>query len=94
MSVDVPILQSYGIYISQLVRFTRSCTSCLDLHSKEYSNHFKNIDTGLQISHFETKKKHLEYSPCHTLSFCLNVVKYRFKNVFPKESITRSSTVI
>ena len=29
-----PRLQSYGIYISQLVRFARCCTSVLDFHSK------------------------------------------------------------
>ena len=34
LSGDVPRLQSYGIYISQLVRFTRCCTSVLDFHSK------------------------------------------------------------
>ena len=31
---DVPRLPSYGIYISQLVRFARCCTSILDFHSK------------------------------------------------------------
>ena len=31
---DVPRLPSYGIYISQLVRFARCCTSVLDFHSK------------------------------------------------------------
>ena len=31
---DVPRLQSYGIYISQLVRFARCCTSVFDFHSK------------------------------------------------------------
>ena len=34
LSVDVPRLPSYGIYISQLVRFARCCTSVLDFHSK------------------------------------------------------------
>ena len=31
---DVPSLPSYGIYISELVRFTRCCTSVLDFDSK------------------------------------------------------------
>ena len=31
---DVPRLSSYGIYILQLVRFARCCTSVLDFHSK------------------------------------------------------------
>ena len=34
MSGDVPNLPSYGIYISQLVRFNRCCTSVFDFHSK------------------------------------------------------------
>ena len=32
LSGDFPILQSCGIYISQLVRFARCCTSVLDFH--------------------------------------------------------------
>ena len=31
---DVPRLQSYGVYIFQLVRFARCCTSVLHFHSK------------------------------------------------------------
>ena len=34
LSGDVPRLPSFGIYISQLVRFARWCTSILDFHSK------------------------------------------------------------
>ena len=34
LSGDVPRLPSYGIYISQLVRFAKSCISVLDFHSK------------------------------------------------------------
>ena len=34
LSGDVPILPSYGIYISQLLRFARCCTSVIDFHSK------------------------------------------------------------
>ena len=34
LSGDVPRLPSYGIYISQLVRFARCCTSVFDLNSK------------------------------------------------------------
>ena len=34
LSGDVPRLPPYGIYISQLVRFARCCTSVLDFHSK------------------------------------------------------------
>ena len=34
LSGDFPRLPSYGIYISQLVRFDRCCTSIFDFHSK------------------------------------------------------------
>ena len=34
LSGDVSRLPSYGIYISQLVRYARCCTSVLDFHSK------------------------------------------------------------
>ena len=34
LSGDVPRLPSYGIYISQLVRFARCCASVLDFYSK------------------------------------------------------------
>ena len=34
LSGDVPRLPSYGIYISQLVRFARCCASVFDFHSK------------------------------------------------------------
>ena len=34
LSGDVPRLPSYGIYILQLVRFARCCTSVFDFHSK------------------------------------------------------------
>ena len=33
LSGDVPRLPSYGICISQLVRFARCCTNVLDFHS-------------------------------------------------------------
>ena len=36
LSGDVPRLPSYGIYISQLVRFARCCTSVLEFHSKNF----------------------------------------------------------
>ena len=34
LSGDVPRLPSYGVYISQLVRFARCCTSVSDFNSK------------------------------------------------------------
>ena len=39
-------------------------------------------------------EKHLESSSGHTLTCCLNLVKYGFKNMLRMESLTRFSTVI
>ena len=49
-SGGVPRLPSYVVYISQLVRFARCCTSVSDYPFQKSSNHFKTTDTGLQIS--------------------------------------------
>ena len=49
-SGDVPRLPSYVVYISQLVRFARSCTSVSDYPFQKSSNYFQTTDTGLQIS--------------------------------------------
>ena len=90
-SGDVPRLQPNGVYISEVIRFARCCTIASDSHSKKYSNHFQTTNTGLQISH---ASKYLESSSVHTLIFYLNLVKYRFRNIFRKESLNRSSTMI
>ena len=44
-------------------------------------------DHSLRFTHI-----HLENSSCHTLSFCQNFVKYLFKNMALKESLTWSPT--
>ena len=49
-SGDVPRLSSYVVYISQLVRFARCCTSVSDYPFQKSSNYFQTTDTGLQIS--------------------------------------------
>ena len=49
-SGDVPRLPSYVVYISQLVRFARCCTSVSDNPFQKSSNYFQATDTGLQIS--------------------------------------------
>ena len=46
LSGDVIRLQSYGIYISQLVRFAMCCTSVLDFHSKNLQISFKLLTQG------------------------------------------------
>ena len=45
----------------------------------------------IDITSFE---KHLESSLDYTLNFCQNLVIFRSKNIYQKESLTRSSTVI
>ena len=48
LSGDVPRLPSYGIYISQLVRFARCCTSVLDFHSKNLQITSKLLTQGFR----------------------------------------------
>ena len=54
-SGDVPRLPSYGIYISQLVRFARCCTSVLDFHSKNLQITLKLLTQGYR--HHKLRKK-------------------------------------
>ena len=56
------------------------------------------LNTFIKLQHFLIRVTHIDYlekkiviSSGHTLSFCSNLVKYRSKNMFPKESLTRSS---
>ena len=92
LSGDVPRLPSYGIYISQLVRFARCCTSVFDFHSKNLQITSKLLTQGYRyITNFG---KRLGSSLGHTLNFCPNSVKYRFRIMYHKESLTLSSTVI
>ena len=91
LSGDVPRLPSYGIYISQLVRFARCCASVFDfilIIIKSLQNYWHR---HADITSFEIR---LESSLGHTLNFCPNLVQYRFKNMFLNESLTRSSTAI
>ena len=78
LSGDVPRLLSYGIYISQLVRFARWCTNVLI----SILNIFKSLQTyfaGIaDITSFGTR---LESSLGPTRNFCPNLVQYRFKNM-------------
>ena len=94
LSGDVPRLPSYGIYISQLVRFARCFTSVFYFHSKNLQITSKLLTQGYR---YHKLRKRLESSLGRTLNFCPNLVQYRFKNnimYFKKESLTRSSTVI
>ena len=73
-SGDVPRLPSYVVYISQPVRFARCCTSVSDYPFQKSSNYFHILTQGTYITSFEN---HLESSSGHTLTFYLNLVKYR-----------------
>ena len=71
LSGDVPRLPSYGIYISQLVRFARCCTSVFDLKIfKSLQNYWHRVT---DITSFG---KRLESSLGHTQNFCPNLVQY------------------
>ena len=90
LSGDVPRLSSYGIYISQLVRFARCCTSVLDFHSKNFQI-LQNC--WHRVIDIQSSEKHLESSLDHTLNFCRNLMIFRTKNICQKESLARSFTV-
>ena len=55
LSGDVPRLPSYGIYISQLVRFARCCTSVLDFHSKNLQITSKLLIQGYRYHKHRTR---------------------------------------
>ena len=91
LSGDIPRLPSYGIYISQLVRFV-GVVLALWISILKISKLLRNCwHRVIDITSFE---KHLESSLDHTLNFCRNLVIFRSKNICQKESLTRSSTVI
>ena len=88
-----PRLPSYGVNISQLVRFARLGVALpFRISIIKLFNLLPNYLCRVpDITSFE---KHSESSSGHTLTCCLNLVKYSFKNMLRKESFTRSSTVI
>ena len=55
LSGDVPRLPSYGIYISQLVRFARCCTSVFDFHSKNIQINSKLLTQGYRYHKLRKK---------------------------------------
>ena len=58
----------------------------------------RHIDTftksNIKIDKLDLFGKKLESSFSHTLNFCPDLVKYRFKNMYLKKQLTQSSTVI
>ena len=88
---DVPRLPSYGIYISQLVRFARCCTSVFDFHSKNLQITSKLLTQGYRYHKLRKTfgKFFRSYSELQS-----KFGEYRFRIIFHKESLTLSSTVI
>ena len=87
---DVPRLPSHGIYILQLVRFARCYTSVVIsilIISKLLQNCLHRV---IDITSFE---KLLESSLYHTQNFYRNLVVFRSKNMYLKESLTGSHRV-
>ena len=87
LTVDVSRLPSYGIQFAHLFRLPRCCTSVLDSHSKIFKWLQSLWHSVTDITSFE---KHSASSSGHTLSVSQKLVKYRFQNMFLKESLTRS----
>ena len=83
---DVLRHPSYGVYISQLVRFARCCTSVSDFHITS-----KLLAQGYRYHKLRKSFGKFFRSYSDLLS---NLVKYRLKNLFRKKSLTRSLTVI
>ena len=55
LSGDVPRLASYGIYISQLVRFARCCASVFDFHSKNLHDTSRLLTHGYRFHKLRKK---------------------------------------
>ena len=91
LSGDVPRIPSYGVNISQLVRFARCCTSVSDFHFKNLQITSKLLTQAYRYHKLRKTFGKFFRSYSDLLS---NLVKYRFKNMFRKESLTLSSTVI
>ena len=91
VSGDVPRLPSYGIYISQLVRFARCCTSVLNFHSKNLQISSKLLTQGYR---YHKLRKTFGmffrlYSELLSKFGDISFQEYLSKGIF-----TRSSTVI
>ena len=52
------------------------------------------LDCSVGVGVFVTGLSQISSFFSYTLNFCFNLVQYRFKNMYLKESLIRSSTVI
>ena len=87
-------LSEYKYSEVTLVRFARCCTSVFYFLSKYLQITSKLLKQGYRYIFITSFGKRLESSLDHTLNFCPNLVQYRVKNMYLKEVLTRSSTVI
>ena len=78
-------------YISQLVRFARCCTSVFDFHSKNLQITSKLLTQGYR--YHKLRKTFGKFFRSYS-ELCPNLVLYRFRIMYHKESLTLSSTVI
>ena len=92
LSGDVPRLRSYGVYISQLVRFARCCTSVSDFNSRNLQLTSWLLTQGYIYHKFRKSiRKVLQVILWPDVSIWWNIVS---RICYEKESLTRSSTVI
>ena len=91
LSGDVLRLQSCGMYISQLVRFARCCTSVFNFHSKTLPITPKLLTQGYRYHKLRKTFGKFFRSYSELLS---KFGEYSFKNMNLKESLTWFFTVI
>ena len=82
---------SYGYYISQLIRSPRCSTCVLDFHTRNLRKTFKFLTQGYRYQ--KLRKTSWKY-PDPTLNFYRNLVLYRFKDMYQKESSLKSFMMI
>ena len=86
-SGDAPRLPSYDVYISQLVRSARCCTSILEFHFKNLQITSKELTQGYR--YHKLRKTFGKF-----FRSCSELLSKFGELLFPKEFFTRSSTVI
>ena len=91
LSGEVPRLPSYGIYISQLVRLARCCTSVFDFHSKNLQITSKLLTEGYKYHKLRKTFGKFFRSYSELLS---KFGAISFQEYVSKEPPTQSSTVI
>ena len=47
LSSNIPSAPAYGVYVSQLIRYTRACSNYIELHGAWESAHYKVFEPGV-----------------------------------------------